>query len=148
MTTSTPTRLAAFEKIAIDAPPGAVWSKLKDFDALDRWHPAVASSAADRGNNLGSVRQVHIKGGGSVTETLEAWDDAKMAYSYRIAEGGALPVSDYTATIAVSADGKGSLVQWRGSFFSAGAPDDTSVSTISAVYRGGLENLKKLVEGR
>jgi hypothetical protein len=29
----------------LDAPTGAVWNVLRDFNGHDRWHPAVATSA-------------------------------------------------------------------------------------------------------
>ena len=33
----------------IDAPVDRVWSLLRDFNGFDRWHPAVATSAIERG---------------------------------------------------------------------------------------------------
>ncbi len=151
-----PTRQKAIERITINAPPGAVWAKIRNFDALKDWHPAIAESPADNGNTVGSVRRLLLKGGGQLTETLEGHDDAKMKYSYRAKDGGALPVTNYTSTISVSAEGSQSVVEWRGAFY-RGYPnndpppdqnDEAAVSAISGVYKGGLENLKKLVEGR
>ena len=151
-----PTRQKAIERIAIDAPPSVVWAKIKNFDALKDWHPAVAESAADKGNAVGSVRRVVFKGGGELTETLEGHDDAKMKYSYRAKDGGALPVTNYTSSISVSAEGSQSVVEWRGAFY-RGYPnndpppeqnDEAAVKAVVGVYKGGLDNLKKLVEGR
>ena len=151
-----PTRQKAVERITINAPPSAVWAKLKNFDALKDWHPAVAESPADKGNSVGSVRQLKLKGGGDVTETLESHDDAKMKYSYRSKDGGALPVSNYTSTISVSGEGNPSIVEGRGAFYRAypnndpppDQNDDAAVKAITGVYKGGLENLKKHVEGK
>lgn len=151
-----PTRQKAVERITINAPPSAVWAKLKNFDALKDWHPAVAESPADNGNSVGSVRQIKLKGGGDLTETLESHDDAKMKYSYRAKDGGALPVSNYTSTISVSGEGNQSIVEWRGAFYRAyqnndpppEQNDDAAVKAITGVYKGGLENLKKFVEGK
>lgn len=151
-----PTRQKAIERITIDAPPSVVWAKIKNFDALKDWHPAVATSTADQGNAVGSVRRVLLKGGGELTETLEGHDDAKMKYSYRAKDGGALPVTNYTSSISVSAEGSQSVVEWRGAFY-RGYPnndpppeqnDEAAVKAVVGVYKGGLENLKKLVEGR
>ena len=133
-----------------------MWAKLKNFDALKDWHPAVAESPADNGNSVGSVRQIKLKGGGDLTETLESHDDAKMKYSYRAKDGGALPVSNYTSTISVSGEGNQSIVEWRGAFYRAyqnndpppEQNDDAAVKAITGVYKGGLENLKKFVEGK
>jgi carbon monoxide dehydrogenase subunit G len=150
-----PTRQRVIEKISINAPPSVVWAKLKNFDALKDWHPAVAESPAEKGNTEGSVRQIKLKGGGTLTETLESYDDTKMKYSYRAKDGGALPVTNYTSTISVVAEGSKSVVEWRGAFY-RGFPnndpppeqnDEAALKAITGVYKSGLENLKKLVEG-
>jgi len=151
-----PTRQKAVEKITIDAPAAVVWAKIKNFDALKDWHPAVAESPADNGNNEGSVRSIKLKGGGELSEKLEKYDDAQMRYSYRAKDGGALPVTNYTSTIQVSAEGGKAVVEWRGAFY-RGYPsndpppdqnDEAAVAAITGVYQGGLANLKKLVEGK
>jgi hypothetical protein len=116
----------------------------------------VAESAADKGNEVGSVRVVKLKGGGELIETLEAHDAARMRYTYRAKNGGALPVTNYTSTLSVSADGARSKVEWRGAFY-RGYPnndpppdqnDEAAVRAVTGVYQSGLANLKKLVEGR
>ncbi len=151
-----PTRQKVTETVTIDAPAAAVWAKIRNFDALKDWHPAVARSPADKGNEEGSVRQLELKNGGKLTETLEAWDDAKMRYSYRAKDGGALPVTNYTSTISVKADGNKAVVEWRGAFY-RGYPnndpppdqnDEAAVAAITGVYQSGLANLKKIVEGK
>ncbi len=151
-----PTRQKAIEKITIDAPPAVVWARIKNFDALKDWHPAVAESPADKGNAVGSVRELKLKGGGTLTETLESFDDAKMKYSYRAKDGGALPVTNYTSTISVSGEGNQSVVEWRGAFYRgypnndppADQNDDAAVNAVTGVYKSGLANLKKLAESR
>ncbi len=151
-----PTRQKVVEKITIDAPADAVWAQLKDFDALAKWHPAVEASPADKGNAEGSVRQLKLKGGGALTETLERHNDAGKSYTYRAKDGGALPVTNYTSTISVSVSGDGakSTVEWRGAFY-RGFPnndpppdqnDEAAVKAVTGVYQSGLANLKKLVE--
>ena len=150
-----PTRQKAIEKITINAPPSAVWARIKNFDALKDWHPAIAESPADKGNAVGSVRQLKLKGGGALTETLEGFDDAKMKYSYRAKDGGALPVTNYTSTHSVSGDANQSVVEWRGAFYRgfpnndppADQNDEAAVNAITGVYKAGLANLKKLAEG-
>ncbi|MEP7295089.1 MAG: SRPBCC family protein [Burkholderiales bacterium] len=151
-----PTRQKVVETITIAAPASAVWAKIKDFDALRTWHPAVEASPADHGNDEGSVRQITLKGGGSLTEALERHDDAKMRYSYRAKDGGALPVTNYTSSISVSGEGNTSTVEWRGAFYRAypnndpppDKNDEAAVKAVTGVYQSGLANLKKLVEGK
>lgn len=151
-----PTRQKATEKITINASADVVWAKIKNFDALKDWHPAVAESPADKGNAEGSVRAVKLKGGGALTETLESYDEAQKKYSYRAKDGGALPVTNYTSTLRVTADGKLAVVEWRGAFY-RGYPnndpppdqnDEAAVKAVTDVYKSGLDNLKKLVEAK
>ena len=151
-----PTRQKVTEKIAIEAPPDAVWAAIKNFTGLKDWHPAVAESPADKGNTVGSVRTLKLKGGGTLVETLESYDDAQKKYSYRAKDGGALPVTNYTATLSVVADGGKSVVEWRGAFY-RGYPnnnpppeqnDEAALKAVTGVYQSGLGNLKKLIESK
>ena len=151
-----PTRQKVVEQVTINAPPAAVWARIHNFDALKNWHPAIAESPADQGNAEGSVRSLKLKGGGELTETLETYDDARMRYSYRAKDGGALPVTNYTSAISVRGEGNQSVVEWRGAFY-RGHPnndpppdrnDEAAVRAITGVYQGGLANLKKLIEAR
>ncbi len=152
-----PTRQKVTEQITINAPAAKVWARLRNFDALKDWHPAVAESPASNGNAEGSVRSLKLKGGGALVETLEGHDDAKMRYSYRAKDGGALPVTNYTSTISVKPDGDAkAIVEWRGAFY-RGFPnndpppdqnDEAAVRAVTGVYQSGLANLKKLAEGQ
>jgi carbon monoxide dehydrogenase subunit G len=150
-----PTRQKVVERITINAPPEKVWARIKNFDALKDWHPAVSASPASQGNTEGSVREIKLKDGGAITETLEGYDDAKMKYNYRGKDGGALPVTNYTSTLAVMSEGGVTVVEWRGAFYRAypqndpppDKNDDAAIAAVTAVYKGGLANLKKLAEG-
>lgn len=151
-----PTRQKVIEQVTINAPAATVWGKIRNFDALKDWHPAVAESPADKGNEVGSVRQLKLKGGGALTESLEGYDDAKMKYNYRAKNGGALPVTNYTSTLSVRAEGAGAIVEWRGAFY-RGYPnndpppdqnDEAAVAAITGVYKAGLANLKAQLESK
>lgn len=152
-----PSRQKVVEKVTIEAPAEAVWARIRDFDALAQWHPAVAASPADRGNAVGSVRTLALKGGGQLVEALERWDEAQMRYSYRAKDGGALPVTNYSSTIQVTAEGPGrAAVEWRGAFY-RGFPnndpppeqnDEAALKAVTGVYQSGLAALKQAAEGR
>jgi carbon monoxide dehydrogenase subunit G len=150
-----PTRQKVTESITINAAPQKVWDVVKDFDALAKWHPAVASSPATKGNEVGSVRTITLKDGAKIVETLEDYSAEKMTYKYRAADGGALPVTNYSSTLSVKpADGGKTLVEWRGAFYRAypnnnpppGQDDEAAVKAITGVYTSGLANLQKMVE--
>jgi carbon monoxide dehydrogenase subunit G len=150
-----PTRQKVTESVTINAAPQKVWDVIKDFDALAKWHPAVAQSPATKGNEVGSVRTITLKDGGKIVETLEDYSAEKMTYKYRAADGGALPVTNYSSTISVKpADGGKALVEWRGAFYRAfpnnnpppGQDDEAAVKAVTGVYTSGLANLQKIVE--
>ena len=153
-----PVRQKAVEKVEIAKTPDEVWAIIKNFDALAKWHPGVATSTADKGNEIGSIRTLTLKNGGKLTEQLEKYDNAAHSYFYRITDVDVkvLPVSNYSATIEVKAgaDGKGSVVEWRGAFY-RGYPnndppaelnDDAALKAVTGVYRAGLDRLKELAE--
>ena len=152
-----PTRQKVVEQVSINAPAAAVWARIRNFDALKAWHPAVAASPADKGNDEGSVRQLTLQGGGALTEVLETHDDARMRYTYRAKDKGALPVTNYTSAISIKADGETKCtVEWRGAFYRAhpnndpppDQNDEAAVKAVTGVYQAGLAHLKKLAEAR
>lgn len=154
-----PTRQKVAETVDINAPPSKVWAVIKNFDAIAKWHPAVASSPADKGDEVGSVRVLTLKAPGDpkIIEELVAFDDAARKYQYSIKQVDVkvLPVTNYMSWLSVADDGKGgSKVEWRGAFY-RGYPnndpppelnDEAAVKAVTGVYRGGLDNLKKMIE--
>lgn len=142
--------LKAQESIEIDAKASDVWSKMSNYGDLGAWHPAVKSTEIVEGKNneKDAIRVLTLQDGGTIREKLEFYSAARKRYSYTILEG-VLPVSDYHSTISVKAiSADKSKVTWRGKFKSAGASDEDALKTISGVYRGGLDNLKKISEAK
>lgn len=138
--------ISVSKTIAIDVPAAAVWAKVKDFNALNTWHPAVAKTDILDGENnkVGATRLLTLNDGGTIEEDLQAWDEAGMTYSYNIIQS-VLPVSDYEATLTVEPiTDTSTKVIWSASFNAGkGADDDTARSTISGIFDAGLENLTK-----
>lgn len=137
------------ETVTTTAPPAKVWGMIGKFDAIASWLPPAASSPADKGDTVGSVRVITLKGPGSptVTERLTASDAQSYSYTILKVDPKVLPVMDYTSTISVAPGGGGSLVTWHGSFKPAGGADDASAGkAISGVYRAGLDNIKAMAD--
>lgn len=148
--------LKVSKEVSIDAPPDQVWEKIKNFDGLNTWHPAVATDqiVAGKNNEVGAERLLTLKDGGTIKEKLLGYDTKGRSFKYSILEG-VLPVSDYTSTVSVKSAGKDkSTVTWSGNFKrknTADNPaenenDETATKTMGAVYQGGLDNLKKMME--
>jgi mxaD protein len=152
-----PTPQKVEETISIAAPPDAVWGAVKEFDSLAAWNPLVQSSAGRGGNEAGAERDVVLKAGGQLTDSLDEYLGNEMSYSYRLAKPDIekFPVSFYSATLSVrpGADG-GSEVEWDGRFYRADTGnfpaetqnDEAAITAMTSLFQGGLQNLKKKLE--
>jgi len=146
-----PTRQKADEAIEIAAPPAQVWAIVKDFGGPHKWVPGIADTSLS-----GTTRILKLEGGGQVVEELEALDDPNMSLRFRMKDPGPVPVNNFSAQIAVSAVGGGSLVRWRGAFYRAylnndpppEQSDEAAVKAITGIFKGGLEKLKRVAEGK
>lgn len=152
-----PTRQKVTETMTIAATPDKVWNLVKDFAALHSWHPAVEKSETTAGNETGSLRTLHLKGGGTIVEELTRYSADERRLAYRMKDPGPLPVTNYSSTLSVNPDaGGGSVVEWRGAFYRGdpnGNPppeknDEAAIAAVTGVYKAGLGNLKKLVEAQ
>ena len=148
--------LAVVERVTINAPAEKVWAKVANFGDLGAFHPAVAKTEIKSGTNntKGATRLLTLGDGGTVNETLTAYSASDMSYSYVINES-VLPVSHYSAKIDVNPiSANVTEVIWNANFArkdpsatpAKGQDNAAATSTISAVFRGGLDNLKKITE--
>jgi hypothetical protein len=117
--------------------PDALWKKVGDFCGIATWHPAIEKCVLSAD---GKQRTLSVKGGGTVVEALEKWDDANRSYTYTILSGP-LPVANYHSTISVSADPRGSALKWMGKYDAKGAPDADAKKTMDGVYEAGAKSL-------
>jgi mxaD protein len=148
--------LSAHEEVTINASAAKVWTKVSNFNDLGAWHPAVKTTeiVTGKNNKVGAERLLTLQDGGTIKEKLLGYNAKAKTFKYSIIES-VLPVSSYVSTLTVKAAGKGkSLVIWEGTFKrkdtadtpTEGQDDATAVKTITGVYRGGLDNLKKISE--
>ena len=163
-----PVRQKTEEQITINAPAEKVWDIIKNFDDMS-WLPAVSKTTAEGGNKKGATRVLTLKEGGTITEELKKYNEAKMSYAYKITEmstaktithAGAeekvpvLPVDNYSAIIEVEAKGDTSVVSWTAGYYRAytnnNPPaemnEETANAAVKAVLKAGLSNLKTLAE--
>jgi mxaD protein len=151
-----PTPQKAEEKITIAAPPAKVWDALKAFGDVS-WNPAVTKIEASGGNETGASRTITLKTG-NLVEGLDEYSDKDMSYGYRLSTENlaALPVSFYSATIAVTPAGDGSEVTWIGRFYRGDTSnfppenlnDEAAVKAMTEFMQEGLKGLKAKVEGK
>ena len=150
------TRQKVVESIEINAAPDAVWNIIKDFGEA-KWIPAVAGSKSDKGNEKGAVRELTLKKGGVLKEELKELDAATHTIKYRIHEEpdcAVFPVNNYSATIAVTAVGAGSKVEWTSAAYRCFTPNNpppgqdekAAIEAMTNVSKDALANLKALAE--
>lgn len=153
-----PTRQKVTETIEINAPPEKVWAVLGNFQDFS-WHPAVIKTEGKGGNAVDATRRVTLQGGGTIDEVIAKYEPEKYSLMYRISavDVKVLPVTNYSSWLTVTPldGGKRSQVEWRGAFY-RGYPnndppaelnDEAAIAAVTGVYKGGLEGLKKKVEG-
>ena len=115
----------------------ALWKKVGDFCGISAWHPAIEKCVLSAD---GKQRTLSLKGGGTVVEALENWDDANRSYTYTILSGP-LPVANYHSTISVADDPKGSALKWMGTYDAKGASEADAKRTMDGVYEAGAKVL-------
>jgi len=144
------------EEVVINASASKVWDKASNFGDLGAWHPAVKTTVIVSGTNneKGAIRLLTLQDGGTIKEKLRTYNAKSMSFEYEILEG-VLPVSHYVSSVTVTSQGENkTLVVWQGKFMrkdmsatpASGQDDEAATKTMTAVYRGGLDNLKKITE--
>jgi Polyketide cyclase / dehydrase and lipid transport len=139
----------AYASSVINAPVEQVWARIRDFNALPKWHPGVAKSEIEGGkpaDQVGCVRNFAMKNGGVIRERLLEMSDLGHHYSYSILESP-LPLTNYRATLRLRriSDGDRTFAEWSATF----DPDpsekqaETEQFVSNGVFQGGFDALKK-----
>jgi len=153
-----PKTLRVVETVEINAPVPKVWASIKDFDSLNSWHPAFAKDELIKGTNNkpGAVRQLTVKDGPTFTEKLLVFSPKRHSFRYKIIDPSPLPMRTYVSSVSVKAGADGNtVVTWSSTSKRKNPADnppdaesDAGVTKfITGVYRAGLDNLKKMIEG-
>jgi uncharacterized protein YndB with AHSA1/START domain len=104
----------------IDAPAAKVWEKVRDFNALPRWHPRIRESRIENGepsDKIGCVRDFRLQNGDRLREKLLGLSDYDMFCTYAILESP-MPLTDYMATLRLTpiSDGNRTFIEWTAEF--------------------------------
>jgi hypothetical protein len=131
-------------KVEVPGDASKVWSQIGGWCAISDWHPAIAKCEESKdGNTL--RRTLTTKDGGVIKETMTK--QGPTSYSYKIDESP-LPVSDYTATFAVSQKKKkqGQVnVLWSAKFTPKGKEADAK-KVMDGILSSGLDQIKTKVK--
>ena len=137
-----------FVSTVISAPADRVWARIRDFNALPLWVPAVAESRIENGepaDRIGCVRDFRLRNGDRLREQLLGLSDYEMFCTYAILETPK-PLTNYVATFRVTpvTDGDRSYMEWSAEFDCAADVEAELVSGIgSNVFQAGFDGLKR-----
>jgi len=136
----------------IDAPAAKVWEKVRDFNALPRWHPRIRESRIENGepsDKIGCVRDFRLQNGDRLREKLLGLSDYDMFCTYSILESP-MPLTDYMATLRLTpvSDGNRTFIEWTAEFECAPDVAAELVDGIgSNVFQAGFDALKRQMAG-
>ena len=132
----------------IDAPAEAIWSRIRDFNALPQWHPDIADSRIENGeapDKVGCVRHFHTRDGGMIRERLLALSDYEYSCTYSILQSP-MGVDNYTATLKLTpvTDGGRTFAEWSAEFDCDEARERELSELIgTGVFQAGFDALKR-----
>ena len=137
----------------IGAPSAEVWSRVRDFNALPRWHPAIRESRIEDGlpsDKVGCIRDFRLQNGDRIREQLLGLSDYDLFCTYSILESP-MPLTDYIATLRLTpiTDGDRTFAEWTAEFECAADVAEELVSNIGQnVFQGGFDALKRHFSSR
>lgn len=132
----------------IDASAAKVWERVRDFNALPRWHPRIRESRIEDAlpsDKVGCIRNFNLQNGDNIREQLVGLSDYDMFCSYTMLEGP-MPLSDYVATLRLTpvSDGDRCFIEWSAEFECDPSNEEDLVNGISTnVFQGGFDALKR-----
>jgi NADPH:quinone reductase-like Zn-dependent oxidoreductase len=132
----------------IDAPVDEVWRFLRDFNAHDTWHPAVAESRIEEGrpaDAIGAVRRFRLRDGGQLREQLLTLSDRDRRLTYCILDAP-LPLIDYVASFELKpvTDGARTFWDWRSEFRTPPGQEQALAALVGEqIYEAGFEAVKQ-----
>jgi hypothetical protein len=129
--------------VVVQGPPTQVWAMIGSFCAIERWLPPVGTCSED-GAVAPTRTLVTRDGSATFVERQTARNDAETFYSY-VFVSSPLPVSLYSATIRVKANGEGeSMVTWSGTYTPDAGKENEAAAALNDIYAAGLESIQRL----
>jgi Polyketide cyclase / dehydrase and lipid transport len=138
----TPVVAATISRSAdVKASASTVWSLIGPFCAIKNWLPPVGECIED--GKAPPTRVLVTKDGkAAFVETQTARSDNEHSYSYAFLSSP-LPVSNYKATIKVTAKNDGSsTITWSGSYTPDEGKEKAASDALIGVYEAGLAEIK------
>jgi len=136
----------------IAAPAAKVWARVRDFNGLPNWHPAIAESRIEGGepsDKVGCIRAFSLRNGDRLREQLLGLSDYDMFCTYSILDSP-MPLTNYVATLRLTpvTDGDRTFIEWSADFDCAPEREAELVAGVGGnVFQGGFDALKRAFGG-
>jgi Polyketide cyclase / dehydrase and lipid transport len=133
----------------IGASADSIWARVRDFNGLPQWHPAIADSRIENeqpADRVGCIRHFHTRDGGMIRERLLALSDYDYSCTYEILESP-MGVEGYVATLKLVpvTDGNRCFAEWSAEFECApGREQELTLSIGQGVFQAGFDALKRM----
>jgi NADPH:quinone reductase-like Zn-dependent oxidoreductase len=140
--------VAVRKSTIIDAAVDDVWRFLRDFNAHERWHPAVAASLIEDGRDpdeVACVRAFRLQDGAGLREQLLSLSDRDRTFSYCILDAP-IPLIGYVATVRLKpvTDGGRTFWEWSSSFAAPAERADELARLVGEdIYEAGFDAVKQ-----
>ena len=136
----------------INAPAAKVWERVRDFNGLPRWHPAIRESRIENGepsDKVGCVRDFYLQNGDRLREKLLGLSDYDMFCTYSILDSP-MPLTNYVATLRLTpiTDQDRTFIEWSADFDCAVEVAAELMDGIgNNVFQAGFDALKRQMAG-
>ena len=152
-----PTPQKVQESVTVNVSLDKAWALVKNFGAIDKWHPAVKDIKIEkRGED--TYRILTLESGGKLKEKFRSIDDDLKKIKWEITKGK-VPFTDFNAYIIVKkgANANESIIQWTARFYRTyklnppipeGQDDATAKAAVQGIVDNGIAGLKKTLESK
>ncbi|MEP2532106.1 SRPBCC family protein [Shimia sp.] len=137
-----------YTSTVIGASAERVWERVRDFNALPRWHPRIRDSRIEDAlpsDKVGCIRNFNLQNGDNIREQLLGLSDHDLFCTYAILESP-MPLADYVATLRLTpiTDGERCFAEWSAEFSCDPDDEEDLVDGIgNNVFQGGFDALKR-----
>lgn len=124
-------------------PRAKIFAALTDFGGVAKILPEAIKSCTLVGSGVGSVRDIVLADGGTVSERLEMAHNQSV-FAYSITANTALPVENYFACVTLADGANGSTdVVWASNWTAKGAPESDIKPMLEGLYTALLDGIAK-----
>src|SRR5258707_1259782 len=129
-----------------------VWARVRDFNGLPNWHPAIAESRIEGGepaDKIGCVRDFTLRNGDRIREKLLGLSDFDMFCTYSILESP-MRVENYVAHVRLLpvTDGDRTFWHWESRFTTRPAEAAQITEMVGEqIYQAGFDAIRRHLRG-